>query len=447
MKKMFSILLALIMMMALLAGCTGNSVSEASTPEESQNGETTAEESEATSEEPIDIVFWTMWDGGDVTVASQIVDEYNEMNPHVNIDFQQQDFNQFATKLKTGMMSGEGPDMAISYVGGFVTGLQADDMIVSISGEAERLGVDIDFAGYTPDAMEATKVDGEYYAVPCDNLVRVLMYNKDLLAGTSVLNDDGTLNLEAGYDNFMDFMSASASETGIAAPLALTMRPPQLVLGWLTMYAQLGGTTFVDNETRTVNFDEALAVEALTKYQQIYADYVPENLTPPADLQMFQAGQVPFYIDGSWNVSAAADSLGEAFGVTTFPELGTQNALITTNHAFIIPKNDEMTDEKTTEILKFIQYWGENNYKWSQAGHLPAYVPSTETEEFKSMPWPSYYDETLDVAIPIYTIPNANLHQIPEVTDPIQQGMLGTITPEEAVQTVKDNLNSLLPNL
>lgn len=63
------------------------------------------------------------------------------------------------------------------------------------------------------------------------------------------------------------------------------------------------------------------------------------------------------------------------------------------------------------------------------------------------MPWPQYYQSTLDVAVPIYTIPNANLHQIAEVTDPIQQGMLGTISPADAVKKVRENLNQLLPNL
>lgn len=439
MKRFFALTLALALCLGL-AGC-GGAEPPASTPAAPASGGSSA------AEEPVELVFWTMWDGGDVTVASKIFDEYNSTHPGVHIDFQQQDFNQFATKLKTGMMSGQGPDFAISYIGGFVTGLQADDMLTPISAEAQRLGVDIDFGSYTPAAMEAAKVDGDYYAVPCDNLVRVLMYNKDLLKGTSVLNDDGTLKLADGYDNFMDLLGAAAKETGIAAPLALTMRPPQLVLGWLTMYEQLGGHDFIDLENRTCVFDDALAAKALTMYQKIYADYVPENLAPPADLEMFKSGQVPFYIDGSWNVAAAAESLGEAFGVTTFPVLGSKNALVTTNHAFVIPKKSDSTDAKTKAILEFIKWWGENNYKWSEAGHLPAYIPSTETQEFKSMPWPQYYQSTLDVAVPIYTIPNANLHQISEVTDPIQQGMLGAISPEDAVKKVKENLNQLLPNL
>lgn len=445
-KKLMSLVLVFALIATTMLTACGGSSEPAATPPASTPAPENSSGAPVT-EEPVELVFWTMWDGGDVTVASNIFEEYNATHPNVHIDFQQQDFNQFATKLKTGMMSGEGPDFAISYIGGYVTGLQADDMLVSISGEAKRLGVDIDFGGYTMDAMKAAEIGGEYYAVPCDNLVRVLMYNKALLANTGLLNDDGTLKLEPGYDNFMNMLQTAADKTGNPSPLALTMRPPQLVLGWLTMYEQLGGHDFVDTETRTCTFDEDIAVRALTMYQKIYADYVLENLAPPADLDMFKAGKVPFYIDGSWNVAAAADALGDDFAVTTFPQLGDRNALITTNHAFIVPKKSSTTDAKMKEILEFIKWWGENNYKWSEAGHLPAYIPSTQTTEFANMPWPQYYQSTLDVAVPIYTIPNANLHQIAEVTDPIQQGMLGTISPADAVKKVRENLNQLLPNL
>ncbi len=82
-------------------GCGGATEPAASTSVPASGGSSAASE-------PVELVFWTMWDGGDVTVASKIFDEYNSTHPDVHIDFQQQDFNQFATKLKTGMMSGQG---------------------------------------------------------------------------------------------------------------------------------------------------------------------------------------------------------------------------------------------------------------------------------------------------------------------------------------------------
>lgn len=447
-KKSAALFIATVLAMSLSA-CGGASApaQSAAPAQEAPAAQPAAPAQAEQPSEPVDLVFWTMWDGGDVSVAEKIFAEYNSTHPNVNIDFQQQDFNQFATKLKTGMVSGQGPDFAISYVGGFVTGLQADDMLVSISGEGKRLGVDISYDKYTPAAMEATMIDGEYYAVPCDNLLRVLMYNKEILADTGVLDNEGRLTLKPGYDNFMAMLQTVKEKHPEVSTLALTMRPPQLVLGWLTLYAQMGGQDFIDLTNEKCVFNDDIALSALKAYRDIYVNYVPENLAPPADLDMFKAGEAAFYIDGAWNVAAAAESLGDKFGVTTFPELGSNKSHITTNHAFIIPKKNDSTDAKTKAILEFIKWWGENNWKWSEAGHLPAYMPSIESPEFDAMPWPKYYKETLNIAVPIYTIPNANLHQIPETKDPIQSAMLGSITPEEAIKSVKEGLNQLIPNL
>jgi multiple sugar transport system substrate-binding protein len=261
------------------------------------------------------------------------------------------------------------------------------------------------------------------------------------------MDANSKLILSPGYNSFKEMLQKVKTARPDVATLALTMRPPQLVLGWLTLYEQMGGHAFIDLARKSCVFDDAIALRALETYRDIYVNFVPENLAPPADLEMFRTGKAAFYIDGAWNVTPAAESLGDKFAVTTFPQLGERNALVTTNHAFIIPKGDRPTDAKTKAILEFIKYWGENNWKWSEAGHLPAYTPSTKSAEFARMPWPGFYVSTMDVAVPIYTIPNANLHQIPATTDPIQKGMRGTVTPAEAIREVKSNLNTLIPQL
>ena len=191
-------------------------------------------------------------------------------------------------------------------------------------------------------------------------------------------------------------------------------------------------------------FDETIATNALEKYRKIYTDYVPENLAPPADLDMFKQGKAAIYIDGSWNVATAAETLGDNFGVTKFPQLFDNNSLITTNHAFILPKNDKTSDAKAAAILNFVKWWGENNWKWSEAGHMPAYLPSMDTQEFKDLPFPKYYADTLNGAVPLYSMPGANIHQIPDVKEPIQKAMLVQMSCADAVKTVKSNLNKYL---
>lgn len=429
MKKLLALCLSSALCLSTFAGCNNKKT------DTDENGNTT-------------ITFWTMWDGGDVTVAKKMVDEFNTEHPNITIKFEQQDFSQYATKIKAGITSGTGPDVAIQYVGGFIQGMQEDGQLQSISQLAKDTGVSIDFANYTQNAINANKVGDDYYAVPTDNLIRVVMYNKALLKDTGYLDADGNLNYGKNYDEFMATLKNIKSKLPAdVATLSLTMRPPQIALGWLTTYAQMGGKDFIDQDAKKCNFDENLAVQALEKYKAIYTSYVPKNLAPPADLEMFKSGKAAIYIDGSWNVKPAADALGDNFGVTKFPQFGDTPALITTNHAFIVPQKKNQSDAAKKAVAEFIKWWGDHNYEWSEAGHLPAYTPSTETEEFKKMPYIGNYIDTLDRAVPIYRIKGANLHQISEVTDPLSKAMKGEMSCKDAVSTIRSNLDKLIPEL
>jgi len=396
---------------------------------------------------PTEIVFWTMWDGGDVKIAKDIFDEYNKKNTKVKIKFQQQDFNQYYTKLKTSILGGTGPDFAVAHVGGFISGLQAENNLIALDDAAKKYKVNINFDKYTPSVMQTAKMNGKYYTVPLDNLIRVLMYNKALLKDTGLLDKKGNLVMGKGFAGFTKALDQVKTKKQIQYPLSLTMRPPQLVLGWLTLYYQMGGTEFLNMSSKKATFDEVKALAALKAYKEIYDGYVPPRIAPPADFDMFKTGRTAFYIDGAWMVSASAEALGKDFGVVRFPQLFEKDAHVVTNHGFIIPVKKSRTDAQTKEVLKFIKWWADNNWKWSQAGHLPGYLPTVENAKFKALPYPKFYRDTLKGAVPIPIVPNANLHQLPELTAPIQKAILGDLKPEEAIKEVKKNLDTLLPNL
>lgn len=437
MKRTVSAIVSATLGLGMLAGCSDSKPTAATT--EGKGG--------AEAQKPVELTFWTMWDGGDVAVAKSIFDEYNRQHPGVRISFQQQDFNQYYTKLKTAILGGTGPDFAVSHIGGFVTGLQAEGNLLPLKETAEKHKVNLPFDKFTPSVMESAKVDGKYYTIPLDHLVRVLMYNKALLKDTALLDANGQLKLDKGYAGFMKALQEAKDKNNGAPPLSLTMRPPQIVLGWMTLYYQMGGKGFIDLASKKSNFDEKLALQALNAYKEIYDKYVPAKIAPPADFELFKSGKAPFYIDGAWMVGSSAEALGKDFGVAPFPQLFEKDAHVVTNHGFILPVKKNRTDEQTKAALEFMKWWAENNWRWSQAGHLPGYEPTLQDENFKKLPYQKFYQDTTKGAVPIPIIPNANLHQAPEVTGPIQKAMLGDIKTEEAIQQVKKNLDQLLPKL
>lgn len=447
-RRFTALLLGVTLSAGMLAGCgssSGNSAANTSTSAATNSG--TAAQTEQTMSEPVNVVFWNLFNGGDATMGQQIFDEYNQKNPNVKIEFQQQDNAQYYTKLKTAIMAGTGPDFAMSHVGGFLSGMAEEGNILPLDELNTKYNSGIQFDKYTKSVMEAVKVDGKTYAVPMDNLVRVLMYNKALLKDTGLIGPDGNLVLDKGYDNFVKALDAVKAKNPSVSPLVINMGAAQHVLQWLTLYYQMGGVDFVDVNAKKVTFDEAKALEALKAYKNLYDNYVPPKLVSPAEFNLFKAKKAAFLIDGSWNVGAAAEALGDDFGVTVFPQLFEKEALATTNQAFIIPIKEGRTEAQEKEILTFIKYWGENNWKWSQAGHLPAYEPSAETPEFKALPYPKSYIDTMKIGIPLPIVPNINVHQAVEVNGPIQKAVLGMSTPEQAIKDVKANLENYMSKL
>jgi multiple sugar transport system substrate-binding protein len=272
------------------------------------------------------------------------------------------------------------------------------------------------------------------------------MYNKSILKNAGLLDANGKLNFKDDYAGFTGALQAIKKSNPNITPLTMTMKPPQLVLMWLSFYYQMGGENVVDLKAKKADFDDAKATEALSKLHELYANYVPEKLTDPAGMDMFKAKKAAFYIDGTWNVYAAAKPLGDDFGVVGFPHLF-GNTEVTTNQSIILPKKDSRTDAQTKAALEFVKWFADNNWKWALAGHVPAYQPSLETKEFKSLPYqPSYADPSRKlVALPV--LPGTMLHTAPEVTDQVQLAVLGSTSPSAAVSTIRKNLDKLIPQL
>ncbi|WP_164472906.1 extracellular solute-binding protein [Cohnella candidum] len=448
--KSLSVLLSILLVAIFVSACGGDkkSAEPASGSAAAPSAKASeSQKSDAPKTEKTNIKFWVLFDGSDADTMRKIVEDYNGTHPDSQVTLEFQDNAQYYTKLKTAILGGTGPDLAISHIGGNINGMAATGDLIPLDQEASRLGVDIAFDKYSKDPTTAANIGGKQYAVPLDNLVRVLMYNKDVLSKAGLVGQDGKLNFQMSFDGFKQALDkVKASSPGVQ-PLTVSMKPPQLVLVWLSLYYQLGGTDFLSIEQKKATFDDAKATEALKALHDLYAAYVPAKLTDPAGLDMFKAGKSAFFIDGSWSIGAAAQALGDKFGVTGFPYLFSTPTEVTTSHGFVLPKNADRTDAETKAALEFIKWFGDNNWKWAQAGHVPAYGPALETPEFKALPYHPQFTEPGRNVVALPVIPGTMLHQAPEVKDFVQAAVSGDKTPEEAVALIRKGVDSMLSQL
>ena len=178
--------------------------------------------------------------------------------------------------------------------------------------------------------------------------------------------------------------------------------------------------------------------------QSTYTDY-------PATVALFTSGKAAMMINGVWEVPTMTDlaKQGKLFdwGAVEIPVIFDKPCTYADSHSFAIPKNKgkEMSPEKRAAVLEVISWMDKNSLFWATAGHIPAYKPVTETAEYKAMePNATYSTLTANmifdpkstkagVAGPIFDV--MSTYFVPTLN--------GEMDPAEAVESIKEELNSM----
>lgn len=395
----------------------------------------------------IQVDYWNLLGGADGEVLVSIIDEFNKSQNEIFVVNMTQDWGQYYTKLRTAVLGGTSPDLAISHADS-VKGMYEAGMLLPIQTEMERLGVEFNFDKIISPAKANVQFDGVYYAVPQDILTQVYYYNIDLLKPLGLLDENDQPNYLGSLEDFTaavekmneanpNYFAHIAGQSG--HPVAAT---------WFGFYMQLGGDPqFLSDDSTSVEWDEAKALEAFELTKQYY------DLTPPKmseGYEIFCSGEGYGMIEGTWsvnNIITRAEATGFNLGIVSFPQFidKTKPCHAVYSHSLILPVSNTRDDEKSRAALTFVKYFLENNEKWAGAGHMPAYADAYETEFFKSLPKRDGYANSMDELLrPFPAIAAADMYTCPELNDPLAALVLGEIDAQECFETVRDNLNDTL---
>jgi multiple sugar transport system substrate-binding protein len=61
------------------------------------------------------------------------------------------------------------------------------------------------------------------------------------------------------------------------------------------------------------------------------------------------------------------------------------------SHAFILPHQSAVDPAQREASMEFIRFMLSNSYTWAQGGHVPAYLPVTQSAQYKSLKPQSNY--------------------------------------------------------
>jgi len=398
------------------------------------------------------ITWWDFFAGGDGVRMKALISQFNEEHPDIQIEATTLEWGvPFYTKIRTSAAVGQGPDLMTYHLSRMPLGLE-EGVLTPIT-EADLEAAGLSEGDFFEGALDAAKgPDGTLYAVPFDIHSVVLYYNRSYLEGSRFLDDDGSLT---GIESVADFEEAMqvAAENGSATPVTYATGDDGGVFRvFYTLLSQQGGTLISDSGEVLPGESTEMAeraIEIMTKWQN--EGWQPEQALYEASVALFTSGKSAFQINGVWEVPTMKDledsgDLGFEWGAVEIPKLMDEQTTWADSHAWAIPVQggEEMDPETRDAVMQVIGWMEEHAIQWADAGHIPAYKPVAESEEFASMEPNATYSSLAANATyePRSKVAGVASPAYDAAVNIISPAIHGYLSPEDAVAQMKSELQS-----
>lgn len=275
MKRFLSVMLCIVLLGGLLAGCSSKKNSSAN-------------ESKKDGKIPIRFMYWNKEES-----MKALIDLINKKLPNIDFQYEYVDVGSFQTVYKTQMAAGEGPDLL---------------SIEKISTEAAA-GYPLDLSNYdfvksyTDSVIDEMSYDGKVYAVPGPSWFGGYFYNKGLF-------EEKGWSIPKTYDEFLA-LCGKIQEAGIK-PLANPLKNPNFLMHYAISYVQPAYT----RSEKGMNFDRDFAAgkvkmaDTWGPYLEKWAEVVKKGYVKPDELGMdidqaldeFATGKAAMLDSGPWDM-------------------------------------------------------------------------------------------------------------------------------------------------
>src|ERR1700683_5862783 len=195
------------------------------------------------------------------------------------------------------------------------------------------------------------------------------------------------------------------------------------------------------------NLDKATtAIAEMQKW--VKSGATPAKTEYPASIALFTSGKAAMHINGVWEVPTMVDlaKKGQLFdwGAIQIPVIFDHAATWADSHSFAIPdrKGNPVPKEKVEAVLKVISWMNHHSLFWATAGHIPAFKPVTESDEFKKMQPNATYSTLAKTAVfdPQSKIAGVASPVYDAATNFILPAVNGQMAPGDAIKQVQGEL-------
>lgn len=358
-KKLTAILVALVL---VLVGCGG----------EGDSNDAGSSDNAGSSGDSVVIEFWHGHTGPDGKVMADLVNEFKQSHPNIQINIQSIPWDELFTKAQLAVRSGSGgPDLVSMPLDRMIS--YKDTLFKPIDDLVEG---NIQEADFDPNLWSKTFFDGKQYGVPLDTHPYVLFYRPDLLeeAGLDPLPKDRPLTREE-FETY-----AQSLTTDSVRGFAFKQIAHHSLWDYWGFFLQNGGQLYNNDQTESAFKSEA-ATKTLEYLISLRDDLkvVPEE---PLDwgtaFSQFNAGSVAMLMHGSWLIPGLEES-GTPYETAMVPQLGDGDyAAFANMHVFAFTRKDGTKTQAALEFVKWVET-EEIATKWGTgSGNVPAHLKARE---------------------------------------------------------------------
>lgn len=416
--------LAALILALVLAGCTAvGPAAPAATGGESAPAEKTT------------VTYFTFSAAPDhLTDLDQMVAAFQAANPNIEVKVETAPFDQYFTKLQTLIAGGTAPDVFELNYENFVS-YASKGVLADLSSLATPEVVD----RYYPRAYQAFSLDGKQYGLPESFSNVVLFYNKDLF-------DAAGVDYPAPEWTWADELAAAEKLTNADAGVWGEYSPVQFWEFYKTV-AQNGCSVLSADRTQ-VTINEPGCVEALTwmidKINKYHISPTDAEMAGVSDGDLFKQGKLAMLRTGIWMFSSFADA---PFNWDIALEPGnTQKA----HHFF----SNGVAVSATTPNAEAAQKWVEfltsspdaAKIRVAASWELPALTDQTLFDAWLAIEPPASREVVFEALDSLVTPPV--IEKQSQMQDAVnlllEQAKAGSITPQEALDQAKTQIEALL---
>lgn len=366
MKKRLALVLAFVLSLSVLTGCSGSDKKEKSSS--GDDGKTT-------------LTFWCHENEPWVKAYEEMAKKFEEANSDYTVEVQSYPFNVYNDKIQTALTSSTaGPDVIAVWGGMAPNFIQSD----ALSEVPEDLTKEMD-EDYLEPTVGIYQKEGKYYGVPMEFNLEYggMIVNKKLF-------EEANLAYPETWEELRKVSKEVSKQNGdIVEVKGFEMIDHDaLICNYLAMILQQGGQYL--NEDNSVNFATPEGVQAMNEILSMVKD-------GECDLENLTTGEYCFndvYQDkgymasvGSWGIGEGTDSYdltyGEDFEYVQVPQYGEKMAFASeTGWGVMVPENSANKDA-AWEFVKFFSQ-PENLVQHNIAcNQLPPRKSLLDSEEYK----------------------------------------------------------------